>query len=119
MRYILIVWCLLSSMVVADELDLLNAQRAKRGLHALIRAPVLEVIAEERLQMNVERGHWGHFRKNGRLFGRFKPAIAEGCGCTTSPDKWHTCFRNTKRFERAGAAMQKVGDRFWQILLLR
>ena len=111
---------LLSSSVVAEgELELINKQRSRHNLYALLEDPELTTLAHERLQANIKRGRWDHYRVNGRMIGRFRPARVEGCGKVSSSSRWYTCFWNTKKYKHAGAARAKVGNRYWQLLLLR
>ena len=113
--------CLLLFLLVpgSDELDLLNAQREKIGLPAFVEDPELAEIAAERLAANLKRGDWRHNRLGGRMVGRFKPARVEGCGKVTSSTRWYTCFWRSRKHKFAGAARVKVGNRYWQLLLLR
>jgi len=103
----------------AGTIEILNRQRAQRELYPLKADPVLMEIAQERLEANVRRGNWQHNIRNGQFVGRFRPARAEGCGNTYSPNRWYTCDWDTSRYRRAGVAMTKVGNRYWQLLLLR
>ena len=112
---------MLPIMSTADETDLeiLNTHRIRIGLPVLQLDVDLQRIADIRMQINIDRGHWGHHRRFGRLLGPFKPARAEGVGCTSDPEKWCTCFAMTRKYTKAGAARKKVGDKYWQILVLR
>ena len=118
---VLAVAAMLPSMGTADETDLeiLNTHRIRIGLPVLQLDVDLQRIADIRMQINIDRGHWGHHRRFGRLLGPFKPARAEGVGCTSDPEKWCTCFAMTRKYTKAGAARKKVGDKYWQILVLR
>ena len=99
--------------------NLLNNTRKKLGLYPLEHDPELTEIAEERLETNVNRGSWRHHKKNGKLLGRFFPAKAEGCGCTTTDERWFTCYLKTRNHKHAGCAISKVGNKYWQLLLVR
>ena len=103
----------------AGSLGVLNRQRADRGLHALQEDAVLMELAAERLAANVRRGQWQHNIRNGRFVGRFRPARAEGCGNTYSPNRVYVCSMYSRQYKHAGFAMAKVGNRYWQLLLLR
>ena len=118
---VLAVAAMLPNMSTADETDLeiLNTHRIRIGLPVLQLDVDLQRIADIRMQINIDRGHWGHHRRFGRLLGPFKPARAEGVGCTSDPEKWCTCFAMTRKYTKAGAARKKVGDKYWQILVLR
>lgn len=112
---------IIPGVVSADDadLDMVNARRIKFGLPVLMLDIEMQRIADIRMQINIDRGHWGHHRRFGRLLGPFKPARAEGVGCTSDPEKWCTCFAMTRKYTKAGAARKKVGDKYWQILVLR
>ena len=118
---VLAVSAMLPSIGTADETDLeiLNTHRIRIGLPVLQLDVDLQRIADIRMQINIDRGHWGHHRRFGRLLGPFKPASAEGGGCPSDPEKWCTCFAMTRKYTKAGAARKKVGDKYWQILVLR
>ena len=98
---------------------LVNRARARLGLPALKLDVELQELAEERLQANVDRGDWRHNIRRGKLVGRFFPARAEGCGCTTDSARWGTCYVETRKHTKAGAAVRKVGNQYWQLLLVR
>lgn len=100
-------------------LSLLNSQRARNGLYPFIEDPELMALAAERLAANVARGNWQHNIRNGQFVGRFHPAKKEGCGNTYSPNRVFTCEWESRQYRYAGFAMQKVGNRYWQLLLLR
>ena len=112
---------IIPGVVSADDadLDMVNARRIKFGLPVLMLDIEMQRIADIRMQINIDRGHWGHYRRFGRLLGPFKPARAEGVGYATSPERWSTCFSLTRKYTRAGAARKKVGNKYWQILILR
>lgn len=100
-------------------INLLNRTRFALGLDPLELDPQLQEIAEDRLAANVNRGDWRHHKRRGRLVGRFFPARAEGVGVTDTNKRWVTCYSMTTKHRFAGCAITKVGDRYWQLLLVR
>jgi len=109
------------SAQLSPGLHILNRWRARNRLYQLAPDAELQEIAEERLQDNVNRGHWGHNIRNGQWVGRVPAGRnwKEGCGNTYNSNRWFTCEQETRRHRTAGAAMTRVGSRVWQLLLVR
>ena len=90
----------------------LNRTRSRLGLYPLVEDPELTRLARVRLQMNIDRGHWGHPPI------RLPAGCAEGCGNSLSVEKAHVCYVKTRTYKRAGFAMaQMKNGRVWQLAL--
>lgn len=107
--------------VVLPGINILNKVRARVNLGRLVVDPELQACAEIRLMDNLKRGSWGHNMRAGRFLGRTPKGVgwSEGCGVTTDPNGWSTCKTYSKTATRAGAAVARVGDRYWQLLLVK
>lgn len=91
---------------------ILNRTRARSGLYPLTEDPELTRLARIRLQMNIDRGHWGHPPIS------LPAGCAEGCGSSLSVKRAHVCYLKTRTYKRAGFAMAQMDDgRVWQLAL--
>lgn len=91
---------------VVNVLSNLNAQRAQRGLGALVFDPQLQAVAERRARKMAAGGLKNHPP------GSFAPGRYEGVGWSSSysPSKVSACFTSDSRMRYAGAAMATGRD---------
>ena len=95
-----------SSSGARNVLDMLNNQRARRGLGSLQYDPQLQVVAERRASRMAASGQKGH------PSGSFAPGRYEGVGWNSSysPSGVSACFTSDPRMRAAGAAMVSGRD---------
>jgi hypothetical protein len=108
-----------ATVSTSRALAALNSKRARRGLYPLIEDPQLTAVAEQRLQMNLRRGNWRHYIRNGRFVGSLGGAAREGCGLASSPDRFIACEEFTTAHRYAGAAMAPGPGGNFCLLLVR
>jgi hypothetical protein len=91
---------------VSNVLGALNAQRARRGIRALMFDPVLQAVAQRRAQRMAASGLKNHPP------GSFAPGRYEGVGWSSSysPSGVSACFTSDTRMRYAGAAMATGRD---------
>ena len=91
---------------VANVLGALNAQRARRGIRALLFDPQLQAVAQRRAQRMAASGIKNHPP------GSFAPGRYEGVGWSSSysPSGVSACFTSDTRMRYAGAAMATGRD---------
>lgn len=87
-------------------LSILNAQRARRGIAALMPDAALQAVAERRAAMMATSGRKRHPR------GSFSPGRYEGVGWTNkrNPSEISACYTEDSRMQSAGAAMVQGDD---------
>lgn len=91
---------------VSNVLGALNAQRARRGIRALLFDPALQAVAQRRAQRMAASGLKNHPP------GSFSPGRYEGVGWSSSysPSGVSACFTSDTRMRYAGAAMATGRD---------
>ncbi len=91
---------------ISNVLGALNAQRARRGIRALLFDPQLQAVAQRRAQRMAASGLKNHPP------GSFSPGRYEGVGWSSSysPSGVSACFTSDTRMQYAGAAMATGRD---------
>ena len=91
---------------VSNVMGALNAQRARRGIRALLFDPSLQAVAQRRAQRMASSGLKNHPP------GSFSPGRYEGVGWSSSysPSGVSACFTSDTRMRYAGAAMATGRD---------
>ncbi|MEL6111132.1 MAG: hypothetical protein AAFU85_34425, partial [Planctomycetota bacterium] len=89
-----------------NVLSMLNAQRSRQGLRSLRYDPVLQSVAERRVQLMASTGRKGHPP------GSFAPGRYEGVGWSSSfsPRGVSACYTSNPNMTVAGAAMARGRD---------
>ncbi|MEO1527157.1 MAG: CAP domain-containing protein [Planctomycetota bacterium] len=89
-----------------NVLSMLNAQRSRQGLRSLRYDPVLQAVAERRVQLMASTGRKGHPP------GSFAPGRYEGVGWSSSfsPRGVSACYTSSPSMTVAGAAMARGRD---------
>lgn len=103
------------SNVISNVLHTLNAQRARQGLAGLRYDPILQAVAERRVQQMAASGQKGHPP------GSFAPGRYEGVGWSSSysPNGVSACYTSDPRMQEAGAAMAAGRDGVYFVVVYR
>ncbi len=99
----------------SDGLDLLNQQRAERGLGPLVADPTMMAGAMEKAKRAASRRIKGHLGGSLQQYGANK----EGVGWTNGPRKFNACYAySAPAGTRAGGACVRGSDGWYSCLLI-
>lgn len=109
-----------------EAMDILNAQRARKGLPPYIKDDGLTETARRRVEFNKRRGNWGHYLRNGSprfrdLDGKmvgYGGADGEGCGYSQSRNRVSACYTLEREVKTAGVAGVQADNGAWYWVIL-
>ena len=92
-----------------NELSMLNAARARRGLFAFTLDPSLDAVAYRRAQRMASSGHKGH------VSGSYAPGRAEGVAWSSNSPGGvvNCCYAMSNRFRSVGSACVRGRDGYY------